>query len=88
VPDYKVTFTERSLDDLDDLPDEDFERIRKACKRLESSPVPDGKHIKKLRGYQDLYRLRIGDYRAVFQWKSNTITILRVLSKPDFQKKY
>jgi mRNA interferase RelE/StbE len=88
VPDYKVSFTERSLDDLDDLPDEAFDRIRKACKRLENNPVPDGKHIKKLRGYQDLYRLRIGDYRAVFRWKGNIITVIRVLSKPDFQKKY
>ena len=85
---YKVGFTEKAISDIDDIPDDDFERIHKACKRLEDNPLPDGKHIKKLKGYKDLYRLRIGDYRAVFQWKGNDVTIIRVLTKQDFKKKY
>ena len=85
---YKVGFTEKAISDIDDIPDDDFERILKACKRLEDNPLPDGKHIKKLKGYKDLYRLRIGDYRAVFQWKGNDVTIIRVLTKQDFKKKY
>jgi len=56
--------------------------------RLETNPHPDGKHIKKLKGYKDLYRLRIGDYRAVFEWKSNTVTVVRLLTRQDFGKKY
>jgi len=88
VQKYKVGFTEKAISDIDDIPDDDFERIHKACKRLEDNPLPDGKHIKKLKGYKDLYRLRIGDYRAVFQWKGNDVTIIRVLTKQDFKKKY
>jgi len=84
VQKYKVGFTEKAISDIDDIPDDDFERIHKACKRLEDNPLPDGKHIK----YKDLYRLRIGDYRAVFQWKGNDVTIIRVLTKQDFGKKY
>jgi mRNA interferase RelE/StbE len=88
VPKYKVSFTEKALGDTDDIQDNDFERIHKACKRLENEPVPDGKHIKKLKGYKDLYRLRIGDYRAVFEWRDMNITIIRILTRQDFGKKY
>jgi len=88
VQKYKVGFTEKAISDIDDIPDDYFERIHKACKRLEDNPLPDGKHIKKLKGYKDLYRLRIGDYRAVFQWKGIDVTTIRVLTKQDFKKKY
>jgi len=60
----------------------------KSCLRLQQDPTPDGKHVKKLRGYKDLYRLRIGGYRAVFEWKSETVTVIRVLTRQDFGKRY
>ncbi|MGQ3683476.1 MAG: type II toxin-antitoxin system RelE family toxin [Candidatus Loosdrechtia sp.] len=50
--------------------------------------MPDGKHIKKLKGYEDLYRLRIGDYRIIFEWKGSQINIVIILSRQDFGKKY
>lgn len=87
MPRYKVSFTHKALSDLD-VSDDDFERIHKACKRLENNPIPDGKHIKKLKGYKDLYRLRIEDYRAVFEWKGERVTVIRILSKQDFIRKY
>jgi mRNA interferase RelE/StbE len=52
------------------------------------SPEPDAKHVKKLKGYKDLYRLRIGDFRVVFEWKSETVTVIRVLTQQDIGKKY
>lgn len=73
---------------MGDLHDNDYERIIRGCLRLESSPVPDGKHIKKLKGFKDLYRLRIGDYRAVFQWKGEDVIVIRVLTRQDFGKLY
>lgn len=73
---------------MDELPDIEFKRIHRACKRLQTNPVPDGKHIKKLSGYKDLYRLRVGDYRAVFEWHGDKVTVIRVLIKPEFEKKY
>lgn len=88
MPKYKVGFTEKTLSDMDDIPDDDFEKIHRACKRLENNPLPDGKHIKKLKGYKDLYRLRIGDYRAVFEWKGEHVTVIRVLTRQDFGKRY
>jgi len=75
VPKFEVVFTERAQKDLSDLPEHEIEQILSSCLRLETNPHPDGKHIKKLKGYKDLYRLRIGDYRAVFECKSNTVTV-------------
>ena len=85
---HNVNFTNKAAGDLDDLSDLDYERIVKGCQRLETDPSPDGKHVKKLRGYVNLYRLRIGDYRAVFQWKADDVTIIRILTRQDFGKKY
>ena len=59
------------------------------CARLADDPIPDGKRIKKLQGFREaLYRLRAGDYRVVFTRSGTRIDIVRVLSKPDFQKVY
>ncbi len=37
--------------------------------------------IKKLRGFETLYRLRVGEYRVFYQSQSDEVTILRILSK-------
>ena len=39
--------------------------------------------VKKLRGFEKLYRLRVGDYRVFYQVQSNEVTILRILSKDE-----
>ncbi len=64
---YNILFSNKAEKDIDALSDNDFGRIVEGCKRLEDNPIPDGKHIKKLKGYEDLYRLRIGEYRVVFE---------------------
>ena len=85
----QVFLSEKSQGDLDSLPDKITGQILADCARLADNPIPDGKRIKKLQGYKvNLYRLRAGDYRIVFKRSGNRIDIVRVLSKPDFQKKY
>jgi len=88
VPKYKLGLTHKALNDMDGIPDDDFERIHRGCKRLENNPLPDGKQIKKLKGYKDLYRLRVRDYRVVFEWKGENVTVIRVLTREDFGKRY
>jgi len=88
VPKFEVVFTEKAQKDLSNLPEHEIEQILSSCLRLETNPHPDGKHIKKLKGYKDMYRLRVGDYRAVFEWKISTVTVVRLLTRQDFGKKY
>lgn len=75
------------MEDLDGIPEQEGDRILKACKRLETNPSPDGKHIKKLQGYQNLYRLRVGDYRVLFQLDDTLISVVRILTRQDFGHK-
>ncbi len=85
---FKVVFSEKAVKDINAISDPDFSLIINKCKRLEDNPTPDGKHIKKLKGYEDLYRLRVGDYRVVFEWENIEINIVRILTRQDFGKKY
>lgn len=85
---YNILFSNKAEKDIDVLSDNDFSRIVEGCKRLEDNPIPDGKHVKKLKGYEDLYRLRIGEYRVVFEWKGTDVNVVRILTRQDFGKKY
>ncbi len=55
----------------------------RAVKELASDPFPAG--YKKLRGHQKLYRIRVGDYRAVYQMdpEHRSITIIRIRHRKD-----
>ena len=86
---YQVFLAETAQRDLDAFPDKIARQILADCARLVDNPIPDGKRIKKLQGFKEnLYRLRTGDYRVVFKQSGTRIDIVRVLSKPDFQKAY
>ena len=85
---YNILFSNKAEKDIDVLSYNDFSRIVDGCKRLEDNPIPDGKHIKKLKGYEDLYRLRIGEYRVVFEWQGTDVNVVRILTRQDFGKKY
>ena len=85
----QVYLSEKAQRDLDGFSDKITNQILTDCTRLGNDPIPDGKRIKKLQGFKDnLYRLRAGDYRVVFKRSGTRIDIVRVLSKPDFQKAY
>ena len=42
----------------------DFKRLRSAINGLASEPRPQG--VRKLKGEADTYRIRVGDYRVVY----------------------
>ncbi len=86
---FQVFLSEKAQRDLDSLSSKIAKQILADCARLADHPTPDGKRIKKLRGFkQVLYRLRAGDYRIIFQRSGPRIDIVRVLSKKDFQRAY
>lgn len=58
---YAVIIQKRAKKFMDKLPFEDKKRIVNALEKL-----PDNGDIKKLKGYADYYRLRVGDYRIIY----------------------
>ena len=86
---WEIFISAKAQQDLDGFPAKIVAQILADCRRLAQDPIPDGKRIKKLKGFHEpLYRLRAGDYRVVFQRKSARIDIARVLSKSDFERAY
>ncbi len=85
----RVFLSEHAQRDLDCFSDKIVKQILTDCARLADDPLPDGKRVKKLQGVKEnLYRLRAGDYRVVFKRAGARIDVVRVFSKPDFQKAY
>lgn len=51
-----------------------LERIRGAIRGLASEPRPLG--YKKLTGYENLYRIRVGDWRIIYAIEDNRLIVL------------
>ncbi len=51
-------------------------RLARRIDALAANPRPQG--VKKLAGEEDLYRLRVGDYRILFQIRERRVTVLVV----------
>lgn len=84
-----IFLSEKAQRDLNAFSDKVINQILADCVRLTDDPFPDGKRIKKWQGFREaLYRLRAGDYRVLVKRSGTRIDIVRVLSKPDFQKAY
>jgi mRNA interferase RelE/StbE len=65
VADYQVVLGRSAERELLRLPDDMQERVRRAIDSLALRPRPRG--VKKLRGANDLWRIRVGDYRCIYR---------------------
>lgn len=58
------------------LPKQIQERIEKGIDSLAVNPRPPG--AKKMKGFENMYRLRVGDYRVIYQVEDDVLTVLVV----------
>ncbi|MCM1226606.1 MAG: type II toxin-antitoxin system RelE/ParE family toxin [Clostridium sp.] len=58
---YKIIIKKKAKKFIDKLPKNERLRIAKAIEML-----PNGEDIKRLKGSDDLLRLRVGDYRIIY----------------------
>jgi mRNA interferase RelE/StbE len=62
---YRITLTRSAFKELHSLPNEVIKRISEKIDSLAETPRPQGS--KKLKGTSDdLWRIRIGDYRVIY----------------------
>jgi mRNA interferase RelE/StbE len=71
---YRVEFTKRADRALDRLPAEARLRIVRRAESLASNPRPSGSV--KLSGKEDMYRLRFGDYRMIYEIQDKAVLVL------------
>lgn len=69
---YEVTIRPKAAKALEKINDPDYSGIKKAIRSLGGNPRPHG--YKKLKG-RDGYRIRIGDYRVIYDIFDNILTV-------------
>lgn len=82
-----VELTPRALRELDAAPESLQLRIALKIKRLSGDPLPRGAPVKRLQGFEaPVFRLRIGDYRAVFVVEEKRIVVLRIIHRRELER--
>ena len=66
--------------DLRAIPKRDGERIAKAIMALQTGLAGD---VKRLTNFTPEYRLRVGDWRVLFEIEADKITIYRILHRRE-----
>ena len=80
---YSLEIKHSARRELDALDDAVFLRIDRKILTLADNPRPAG--CKKLRGYKDQWRIRVGDWRVVYliDDEAKLITIMRVAHRRE-----
>jgi mRNA interferase RelE/StbE len=73
---YRIEFAPRAERDFKALDGSIRGRIARRIQSLAENPYPQG--IKKIEGEDALYRLRVGDYRILYQVHGQRLVILVV----------
>ena len=76
---YTIIIPKAVQKQLDALPDDIYERIAVKVQQLAQNPRPDG--VVKLKGSENEYRIRIGDYRVRYEIEDEELRILLLLCK-------
>jgi mRNA interferase RelE/StbE len=86
---YTIEFTNKAEKDLGKLPKQAIARILEKVDKLAEEPRPSG--YKKLTDFHvsnapdELYRIRIGDYRVIYSIEDEiiTITVVKVAHRKE-----
>lgn len=77
---YTIAFTKKADKDLQKLPLETQRRILDKIKLLQNDVTGD---VKRLTNFTPEYRLRVGDYRVLFETSDNKVVIHRIRHRKD-----
>ena len=75
---YKVVIPKPVQKQLSDLPKNQRDRLIADIRFLAEVPHPSG--VKKLKGYENIYRIRVGDYRVIYEVKDQEMLVLIISS--------
>lgn len=85
---YRIVMRQSAERDLRKLRTPIREFLSDAIRRLADDPFPQG--VKKLHGFDDFYRIRIGRYRVVYSVDRGVliIIIVRIGDRKDVYKRF
>ncbi len=73
MPEFKLVFARSARKELESLPATIVRRILPRIESLPIDPRPPG--CRKLSGTNDLWRIRVGDYRVIYSIEEQMLTI-------------
>jgi mRNA interferase RelE/StbE len=88
---WKVEYTKKFLKELADLPQDTQARIEPIVfQELESENPFDLGYLQKMKGYDDKYKIRVGDYRIGISLDKETQTLIcqRVAHRKDIYRTF
>jgi mRNA interferase RelE/StbE len=80
---YSLEIKQSAQKEMDALDDTVFTRIDRKILALADNPRPSG--CKKLKGYKDQRRIRVGDWRVLYiiDNETRTVTVMHVAHRRD-----
>ncbi|OLE53089.1 MAG: plasmid stabilization protein [Acidobacteria bacterium 13_1_20CM_3_53_8] len=72
---YRIEFKPRAVKDLDALDNSTARRVLEKIRGLENNLAGD---VKRLTNFTPEYRLRVGDYRVLFEIEGDRVIIYRI----------
>ena len=82
---YQVFFDKPAAKQLAKLPKKLYEKVKKSIEALAENPRPVG--CLKLKGNGDAYRIRIGDFRVIYEIEDDVLIVV-VVSVGDRKEVY
>ena len=76
---YQLKFDKNIFRDLDKIPKKELIAIKKKFDFLKN--YPRSSNAKKLKGYKNLYRIRQGNYRIIYEVQDKKVVVIIVAVK-------
>lgn len=81
---FSVIFKPKAIKDVSAIPLAEREKVIRRIEAMKNGLVGD---IKKLTKYTPEYRLRVGDFRILFEIEDGDVIIYRIINRRDAYKK-
>jgi len=78
---YEIEFKPRAIKDLKSLEKKDLKNIIEKIEEMKNGII--NSNIKKLTNFTPEYRLRVGNYRILFEITNNVVTIYTISHRKD-----
>ncbi len=73
---WQIQFKKSAFAEFSKLPIKIQQRIDDALQILVLNPYNRALNVKKLKGYEGLFRLRVADYRVLYELRNQTLVVL------------
>ena len=75
---FEVYVSKKALKGLKELPQEYRAKVLELLEEFKKNPLPDNYDVKKLKGFENAYRVRVGKYRVVYKvdWDERKVFVV------------